>query len=142
MYSRVRCIVFFGTPHQGTSLQALEPLLGGTAAQSKASIFEDMKPNSEILMLIGQTLRSATHLKIATCIEQQKSPNSVHVAENEARAFSASERIILLNSYHRDMNKFGHADEEGYQAVLGFLEEVLVHHRHSKDLQIIADSSG
>jgi hypothetical protein len=108
-------------------LEGLRAYLGGSASASKSRIFEDLQPDSEILKIIGKTLRKAEHIEIATCIEQRRKDDvkHVYVDTHAAMSFSASEMIIPIDDYHKDMNKFSYAGDEGYQAVLGFLFKVM-----------------
>jgi 1,2-phenylacetyl-CoA epoxidase catalytic subunit len=108
-------------------LEGLRAYLGGSASASKSRIFEDLQPDSEILKIIGKTLRKAEHIEIATCIEQRRKDDvkHVYVDTHAATSFSASETTIPIDKYHKDMNKFSYAGDEGYQAVLSFLLEAL-----------------
>jgi predicted AlkP superfamily phosphohydrolase/phosphomutase len=105
----------------------LRTYLGGSAATSKARIFEDLQPGSEILQIDGKVLRSAAHIDIVTCIEQRRTSDDgdVHVDTREAMTFSRSEKIVPIDEYHKDMNKFGYTGQDGFQAVLTYLLEAL-----------------
>jgi hypothetical protein len=86
-----------------------------------------VRPGSELLKIIGKTLREATHIKIVTCIEQKRKDDveAVHVDSFQAASFSADENIIPIDNYHDDMNKFSYAGDDSYQAVLTCLLEAL-----------------
>jgi hypothetical protein len=60
-------MVFFGTPHRGTSVKGLMNL---AASSSKKGLLSDIDPHSEILKVLLDVLGHAKGIKMLTCIEQ------------------------------------------------------------------------
>lgn len=72
----IRCATFFGTPHQGMSLEYFQPI--ATDRRMKTLIV--IEPNSEILNLLRETFaRLQNHITFITCLEQLETQSPVRV---------------------------------------------------------------
>ncbi|CAO2656100.1 Nn.00g049030.m01.CDS01 [Neocucurbitaria sp. VM-36] len=125
----IRCATFFGTPHQGMSIQYLEPLTDQRSHDSMKRTLRDLASNSELLKILGDALRTLSEdLRFITCVEQklteapstkgQPSASYEAVSLNQARIFSRAEDVVRIHADHREMIKFSSDDDRHYEHIL------------------------
>jgi hypothetical protein len=124
-HQATRCVIFFGTPHHGTSLQSLQEKVQQHSGASKAQLLADLEPGSEILTEVLSSLQRSKRITYVTCVEQRATPGQVNVSINEARLYTEMENVVRIQRRHREMNVFDHENDASYHAIADLLRRVL-----------------
>lgn len=142
LLERIHSVVFFGAPHRGLEIEALEELTRGKPSHG---LVTDLGPSSTLLRDLSEKFpRASQHIKIVTCYELQSTPTAksregdpeswdrdgppkMMVDSNSACLYSTNETRISIDKNHSMIAKLSRRDS-AYVQLKDSLED---HVRHS-----------
>ncbi|KAH6623321.1 ankyrin repeat protein [Chaetomium tenue] len=127
-------VMFFGTPHQGSSFASWGTLLGNLlkaaslGSNTNTQLTKDLEPGSGVLELMSRTfLEHAENLNICTMYETQKMDFlSALVVDKKSACLGLQDEVsIPLNGNHRTICRFTGLDDKSLRLVLNNLSSLV-----------------
>ncbi|KAF4955463.1 hypothetical protein FSARC_11830 [Fusarium sarcochroum] len=133
----VRAILFFGTPHRGLNIKALETMVQG---QENAKLIKDLEGESAALENLREGFkRIANTFKIYSFVETRTTPmvteidgvwqrgahREMMVSRNSAMLDCDTETIRMVTADHSEMVKLRKGQEGPYRYIVSIIKEAL-----------------
>ncbi|KAH7307989.1 hypothetical protein B0I35DRAFT_515832 [Stachybotrys elegans] len=133
----IRSILFFGAPHTGLNIRALQAVVAGHANET---LVRDLGENSSVLEDLAQSFEKiAKFIKIYSFVETHDTPvveqindelrrrsvREVMVSKNSARVGCPTETVRWVSSDHSEMVKLRKGQGGHYLFIVNILKEAL-----------------